>query len=208
MLTQKEIAMILAATVVLGFVVSLVESWKIFLYACLSILIIILVNLTAKKITAFYLDSEIETKIWEMKRWGYMSHTYFKKAIPLGLILPLIVTVLSLGYINWMASLVFDVKPKIYRAARRYGLYKFTEMTEYHIGLIASAGIIANLLAAGIGYLVGYSDFAILNVYYALFNMVPISDLDGNKIFFGSLVLWSFLAAVVLISLFLTLFII
>jgi len=37
-------------------------------------------------------------------------------------------------------------------------------------------------------------------VYYAFFNILPLSDLDGNKIFFGNLVLWSFIAALVLIG--------
>jgi Zn-dependent protease len=47
----------------------------------------------------------------------------------------------------------------------------------------------------------GFSEFSRLSIYFAFFNMIPISDLDGNKIFFGSLILWSFLAALVLIGL-------
>ena len=54
---------------------------------------------------------------------------------------------------------------------------------------------------AVIGYLVGFSDFAKISLYYAFFNMLPLSDLDGNKLFFGSLVTWVFLAALVLIGL-------
>ncbi|MBU2104187.1 MAG: hypothetical protein KKF67_00210 [Nanoarchaeota archaeon] len=208
MLNKNEITAIIASTIILGFVISLMKSLNAFLYTSLSILIIILINIAAKKIASFNLDSEIETKIWELKRYGYHTHNYFKKSLPIGLILPFLTAVLSFGYINWMASLVFDVKPKIYRAAKRHGLYKFTEMTEYHIGLIAAAGISANILFAVIGYLIGFSDFARLNIYYALFNMIPFSDLDGDKIFFGSLVLWSFLAAIVLIGLLFTIFII
>jgi Zn-dependent protease len=100
-----------------------------------------------------------------------------------------------------MACLVFDVKPKIYRAAKRHGLYSYSEMTESHIGLIAAVGVIASLVFAVIGYLMGFSEFSRLSIYFAFFNMIPISDLDGNKIFFGSLILWSFLAALVLIGL-------
>ena len=59
-----------------------------------------------------------------------------------------------------------------------------------------------------ISYLLGYPDFARLNLYLAFFNMIPISDLDGNKIFFGSIVLWSFLATIVLIGLGLAFFLI
>jgi hypothetical protein len=208
MLNKNEVIAIIAATLVLGFVISLLRSLDAFLYASFSILIIILINLAAKKIAAFNLDSEIETKIWELKRYGYRTHSYFKKPLPIGLIMPFVISVLSFGYVNWLASLVFDVKPKIYRAAKRHGLYKFTEMTEYHVGLIAAAGIFANVIFAVIGYLTGFSDFARLNIYFSFFNMIPFSDLDGDKIFFGSLVLWSFLAAIVLIGLFFIIFVI
>ncbi|GAH98488.1 unnamed protein product, partial [marine sediment metagenome] len=34
------------------------------------------------------------------------------------------------------------------------------EITEHHLGIIASAGIIANLIFAIIGYFIGFTDFA------------------------------------------------
>ena len=102
-----------------------------------------------------------------------------------------------------MASLVFDVKAKAYHAAKRHGIYSFSEMTEEHIGRIAAAGIFVNLVLAIAFYFIGGDFgtlFAKLNILFAFFNMIPISDLDGNKIFFGNLVLWSFLAIVTLIG--------
>ena len=54
---------------------------------------------------------------------------------------------------------------------------------------------------AVLGYLVGFTEFARLNIFLAFFSMIPISDLDGNKIFFGSQIMWSFLAAITLIGL-------
>ena len=74
-------------------------------------------------------------------------------------------------------------------------------MTEEHIGLIAASGIFANLFLGIIGYLIGFPLFAKLSIWFAFFNMIPISNLDGNKIFFGNLVLWSFLAIITLIGL-------
>ena len=100
----------------------------------------------------------------------------------------------------WLASLAFEIKPKVYRAAKRHGLYSFSEVTEFQIGLIAAAGVLINLIFAVVGYLAGFPMFAKLNVWLAFFNMIPLSNLDGNKIFFGSLVIWSFLASVVLIG--------
>lgn len=201
MLNKKEITSILIIALILGFTISLIRSMEIFLHALLTVFLVIMINIFAKKITAYYLDSEIETKIWEIKRYGTKPHRAFKKPFPAGAFFPIIITGLSAGYLTWMASLVFDVKPKTYRAAKRHGIYKFSEMTEFHIGLIAAAGIFLNLLFAIIGYLIGYPLFARLNIYYAAFNIVPISDLDGCKIFFGNLTLWSFLAAITLVAL-------
>ncbi|MAH03893.1 hypothetical protein CMI39_03865 [Candidatus Pacearchaeota archaeon] len=201
MLNKKEITAILIVTLVLAFTISLIETWNIFLYSLISIFLIILINIIAKKVASFYLDSEIEIKLWEIKRYGFKPKRYFKNPFPAGIFFPIIFLVLSLGSLKWMASLIFDVKPKTYRAAKRHGLYNFSEMTEDHIGLIASAGILVNLIFGLIGYLINFPEFAKLNIYYAFFNMLPISDLDGNKIFFGNIVIWSFLAVLILIGL-------
>jgi hypothetical protein len=201
MLNSKEIAWIIVISLVLAFTISLMKSLEHFLYILAIVFLVILVNIIAKKITAFVLDSEIEIKLWEIKRWGVKPHYHLKKSFPAGIFLPLVVTGLSFGLLPWMACLVFETKGKVYRAARRWGLYKFSEMTEHHIGLIAGWGVLANLFLAAMGYLVGFPEFARLNVYFAFFNIIPISNLDGNKIFFGSLIFWSFLAILTLIAL-------
>ena len=206
MLNKKEIIYIIIITLILGVVISLIKTPEIFLYTLLAVFLVLIINIIAKKVTSFYLDSEIEIKLWEIKRYGFKTNKHLKKPFPAGAFLPLITTAFSFGFITWMASLVFDVKPKIYRAAKRHGLYSFSEITEHQLGIIAATGIIANLIFAIIAYLVGFPDFAKLSIFYAFFNMIPISNLDGNKIFFGNIVLWSFLASIVLIGLFYALF--
>lgn len=200
MLNKGEISAILISVIVLAFSISLINNFSTFFYAIFLISLILLINILAKKITSHYLDSKIEIGLWEIKRYGFKAHHHFKKAFPIGAFLPVISTIISLGYFIWVAVLTFDVKPRVFRAAKRHGLYTFSEITEYHIGLIAASGIFANLLFAVIGYLLGFSEFTKLNIYYAFFNMIPLSNLDGNKIFFGSLILWSFLSSLVLIG--------
>jgi hypothetical protein len=208
MLNKKEIIIILIVSIVLAFIVNLMTSEKEFFYALLAVLAVISINVFMKKITSFFLDSEIEVKLWEVNRFWFRAHDYFKKPLPAGIIAPVVLAVLSLGYVKWMAVLVFDVKAKVYRAARRFQLYTFSEMTEYHIGLIAASGIIANLIFGVLGYLFGFSEFARISLYYSFFNMIPLSDLDGNKVFFGSLILWSFLATLVLLGVVLALLVV
>lgn len=208
MLNKNEIIAIAIVTLILAFTISLMETLEIFLYALLAVFLVLIINIIAKKIAGFCLDSEIEIKLWEIKRFGFRTHWHLKRPFPAGAFFPIIskIFLFPIHSFIWMASLVFNVKPKIYRAAKRHGLYSFSEITEHHLGIIASAGIIANLIFAIIGYFIGFTDFARLNIYYAFFNMLPLSDLDGNKIFFGNIILWSFLASIVLIGLFYALF--
>jgi len=200
MLEKKEIGTFILIALVLAVSISFLQT-SVFLGVLAAIFFVLLLNVVSKKMAAFYLESEIEIKPWQMERYGFKKHQFLKKPFPVGIFLPLIVSLASVGNLIWMACMVFDVKPKVYRAAKRHGLYSFSEMTESHIGAIAATGVFINILASVIGYFLGFPTFARLNIYFAFFNMIPFSDLDGNKIFFGNIVLWSFLATLVLIGL-------
>jgi Zn-dependent protease len=201
---------IIIITLSLELSLNIFREWKTVLYTLLAVSVVILANIFTKKIVAYNLDSEIEMKVWEIERYGLKPNQHFKKPFPLGAFLPLLSKIVLFPFKNfvWMASLVFDVKPRIYRGAKRFGLYTFSEMTEYHLGLIAASGIVINLILSIIGYFLGFPLFARLNIYYAFFNMLPLSDLDGNKIFFGNLIMWAFLASLVLIGMLFAIFII
>ena len=217
MLNKKEIIIITVVAIILSFTISMMETMDSVKYALISVLIILSLNTAAKKIAANHYDSQIEVKLWDIKRYGLFGiftrgykhpSRKLKRPFPAGAFFPILFAFFTFGTVKWMASLVFDVKAKIHRAAKRHGLWSFSEMTEYHIGLIAAAGIIINLAAAIIGYLINQPEFAKLNIYFAFFNMLPISDLDGNKIFFGSKILWTFLATITLIGTFYAIFLI
>jgi Zn-dependent protease len=206
MVNKKEVASLVISSIIIAFSITLVKDLNVFLLVLLGVFILISVNIIIKKFMAYLLESEIEVKIWEIKRWGFRTDQYWKKAFPLGIFMPVLMRVLLFSFngFTWMASLVFDVKAKAYHAAKRHGIYSFSEMTEEHIGKIAAAGIFANLFLAVLFYLIGGDFgtlFAKLNIWFVFFNMIPLSDLDGNKIFFGNIILWSFLAVITLIGL-------
>ena len=210
MFTKKESAGIFVAILTMSFALS-IWNLKIFPSIFLSIFLIVLANIIAKKISAYNFEAKIENRIWEVQKYGFKPESRFNKplffgminvrSVWMGIILPVITSIISLGYFTWLGVLVFDVKPKSYRTAKRHGLYSFSEMTENQIGYIAAFGVLANLLLAVVGYLIGFELFAKLNIYCAFFNMIPLSDLDGNKIFYGNIVLWSFLSALTLVGL-------
>ncbi len=213
MINKREIfvtaLIIVIITLSINLSLNLVTEWKNLFGTLLAVSLVILANIFTKKIMAYSLDSEIEMKVWDMERIG-MRGKRLNRPFPIGAFLPIISKIILFPFKSfvWMASLVFEVKPRIYRGAKRHGLYTFSEMTEYHLGLIAASGIAINLILAVVGYLLGFPLFARLSIYYAFFNILPVSELDGNKIFFGSLVLWSFLASFVLIGMLFAIFII
>lgn len=203
MYNGKEIIYILIASIFLAFAITLIDTWNLFLYALVSVFIVLFVNSLAKKIAGYFFESEVEVKLWEFRRYGFRKSQSTKMAFPAGLLIPLFSKIIlwPLNGFVWMASMVFDVKPKSWRVAKRHGYYSFSEMTEDHIGYIAAFGIFINLAMALVGYLIGFPLFSRINIWFAFFNMIPISDLDGNKIFFGKLALWNVLAVLTLLAL-------
>jgi len=201
MVKGMELLNIIVIALILSLSITLLTSVESFIYVFISMAAIMFITILIKEITAYYLDSEIETKLWEIQQYGFSPSKRFKKKFPAGIFLPIIVSAFTFGTLYWMASLVFEVRPKIYRAAKRHGLYSFSEMTEWHVGIIAAMGIFMSLILAVTGYLIGLEEFAKLSIFYAFFNMIPISNLDGNKVFFGNFVMWSFLAILTLIGL-------
>jgi Zn-dependent protease len=192
---------VLIITLSLNLSLTFTEYWQKFFVTLFMVSLVIGLNILIKKIIAYRLDSEIENKVWEIRS----SRLNLKKSkkIQIGMIIPFLskLILFPLGNFIWMACIVFDVKPRVYRGAKRFGLYTFSDLTEAHIGLIAASGVILNIILAIIGYLTGLTEFSRLNLYYAFFNILPISELDGNKIFFGNKVFWSFLASLILIGL-------
>ena len=203
MFNKKEVAIIILSSIIIGFIISNFQTSKILWYSILSIFSIVLINTIVKKIAGHHFESDVKVSLWEVERYGWRSENRFKKPLPAGVLFPILLKLISFGKLNWLAFLTFDVEAKVSRAARRHDIYTFSELSEYHLGVIAAWGIVANLFFAFIAYLIGLPpemNFVKLSVYYSLFNMIPFSDLDGNKIFFGSMILWSFLAAIVLLG--------
>ena len=191
----KELSTIILATLILSLVVifrvvdgetSFINDFSI---AFLSFLIIVAASILAKKIVAYHYEADIKIKFWELYRFGFRKDAHLKKPTPM-VWLPIILTLLSRGTIWWMSILSFDIEAKPERVSKRHGLYRFSEMTERHIAIISLWGVIACLVLSVIGYLLGFEYFAKLSTYYAAWSLLPFSNLDGTKIFFGNRSTW------------------
>jgi len=148
MFKLKELVHIIIAIILFAFVMNFLGDFNAFLTALLFAFIIIFVNVIAKKLAAHHVEAETEQKILQWQRWGWYQRSYFKKPIPIGVIFPFILVWISYptGFLKMLAFLQFDVSPTSGRAAKKHGLYRFTEMTEWHIAAIAGFGILMNLV--------------------------------------------------------------
>lgn len=169
---------------------------------------VILTNVIAKKIAARYVHTEAEIKIWEFQRWGVYERSKFKSPKPIGIFLPFLLVLLSYptGFIKMLTLLQTDIKPTIRRVSKkRGGLERFYEITDWHNGWIPGVAIIVNLCLVFLPYLLGKTELTIsiakYSIYYAIWNMIPIGQLDGTKVLFINWKFWFFVWILILISL-------
>ena len=67
-----------------------------------------------------------------------------------------------------------------------------TYLQDYERAMICLYGMWASVLLAILGVAIGIKMLITVNLFLVLFNYLPIADLDGAKIFFGSLFLYVF----------------
>ncbi|MEK6919179.1 MAG: hypothetical protein AABW73_04015 [Nanoarchaeota archaeon] len=203
--TFKELGQVISAWIVLSFVGSVVEFQSLTFFGFFIMLIvfglILFVYLLAKKLTGYYFSVDEESRIWSLKRYGFRAHQYFNNEVPLGIILPIVVLVLSLGTIPWYASLQSDLKPRKYKQVRKDGLLSFTNISDRDSAFVSAAGVFSCLLIAFFAYILNLPLVSRIAIQFSFFNMIPFGQLDGTKLFFGNRSLWMVLSGVVLVAL-------
>lgn len=159
----------------------------------------------AKNLTALHFNIEIQHQLWHLQRYGWYERSYFKKPFPIGIILPFLLVWLSYpsGFLKCFTFLQFKARPSITRVSKKTGIYRFSELTELDLAWIGASGIFACLALAIIASLFNLPNLALFSSIFSIWNLLPISQLDGSKIFFGSRVLWlvsAILSIIVLIA--------
>lgn len=204
--SKGELIHILIAILVFGFVIGfryiIEEKWILLPVSLIFAALILGLNILAKKLTARALDSDVEHSIWTMRQYGIKPRWKFRYEMPMGIILPLLFTFFFLGTVYITTILSYEARALKRRVAKRFGYYSYSELTDFHNGLIGASGILIVLLLAFIAYFLPFANAELLSkmaVFYAFWNMVPFSKLDGTQIFFGSKVVYAVLAIITLI---------
>ena len=202
--TSKEIVILIFASLILSlsYLFPLTESPITILAIFFGFLLIIGINLLVKKMVAYTLEAKVETKFWSLERYGFKEKHHFKKPVYMLWLPPLLSLMTRGGSFLWMPILEFDIRARTERVAKRHELYRFAQMTDWHMGLIVFWGIIANIFLYIILNIIGLTEIAVLSLYYAIWSIIPISNLDGTKLLFGNRSLWVIAGIIILIAFF------
>ncbi|MEM3405558.1 MAG: hypothetical protein QW117_01125 [Candidatus Pacearchaeota archaeon] len=205
MFRLKEIIVILISSLLIAFPYFLSKNLS-FILSFVFALIVLFVYFLTEKIAAYYFETASEIKFWEEKRYGFYEKSYFKFGVPYGVILSFILPLISSGYFKWFALTQTELKEKKSRVARKHFFYSYPKLTEWNISLICGIPIIS-LFFLSIIIKVISNFFPILTIlpkiscYFALFNLLPIGNLNGMKILAGSFKFWLFLVCLTFFSL-------
>ena len=108
MITKKEILVIFLAAIIIGFIEisyglfhGQAINWNVFGKWMVCGLIVVAAHILGQKICAAMFDSDTETSLWKMERFGFQRESHFRNAVPAGFIVPVIASLISFGYFKW-----------------------------------------------------------------------------------------------------------
>jgi hypothetical protein len=181
-------------TLLLMFVNNRLETNNLFRALIISASII-LISIFSKKIAAYKLDMLCETKILEFKRYWISTNSEFKKAIPLGILWPILWSFLTAGMVKFLTFFQFDLTALPSKIAKKYGVRRYSSIMEWDYSLVIFFSTLSLLIFAILcKYLLPISLLSFIplkeishySIYYLLFNMIPFGKLDGMRMYLGS----------------------
>jgi len=186
------------------------EDFTKILTTLLVFTIIIVSWIATKKLIAAHFAIKIEHTDWKLIQWWWLVRAYFRKPLPLGLIAPFFLAIFTLGYLKPFTFFQFDAENieerRILKRHGPRGSRRKEIITEADLGYTAASGMYLLLALAIIGvilkpYFPAFgADLAKYSIYYGIWNLLPIGQLDGTKILFGTTVQYSFLVILYFIS--------
>ena len=209
---KKEVAHLIIASIVLGFVLGFDDKQAAFdpqhwitnlILVTAASFLVILVYSIVQKCAAACLGAEAKFRIWLLHQLWFKRTWKSGQGLPLGVILPLLITVVSFGRIPFAAVASSEVQTV---ERLRFGK-KFREITDFERAAIIAAGPLTMLVIAVLMPLFDTSAFALLirrtALTLAIAQMLPLPNTEGIKIFTSSSALYIFLMAFLIAAAFL-----
>jgi hypothetical protein len=193
LISYREIKTIIVIALILSFIFGfndnkpnfVLKDWlKNLIYIFILSFSIVLANNLGYKLMARYANSNVEIKIWN-------SHVFkeeFKfSKIPLYIftpVLPALIALFSNG--QWFVPVVNTFNVNDYSVYGR----KFPKLTYFNQGLIAVTGLFFVFILMIFFKILLINEGIKIGSWFILFNLIPISDLPGAKIFIASRVMY------------------
>ncbi len=211
--TKKEVLHLVVAILALGFVFGFDDKrpsfnfsyWLLnYIRICLASAAVLLSYALAQKIVAEHYSCSSEFKLWALQRFGFRPEYKTKRPLPIGIIIGILAAFLSAGKFPFAAFASFNIIEERHRRVGR----KFINVTAIETAKVALSGVFAALLIAFVLSALHLSkEVALIASLFAFFQMIPLPNLDGAKVFFASMPLFAFSAAFVILSALLLIFV-
>ncbi len=222
--TKEEIKHIILAILVIGFVFAFDDKQEKFVLSYwltnfVIILILVTIAFFVKILVQKYIAKRIgcytQIQPWKLERYGIRAEAHFPvkwsiglttfsvKYVPLGVIVPILITLLSSGKLFFVTtSVLFITTIPAYRIGR-----EFKHIMNYETAKIAAAGPFISILLALIFKLINFNnnplinEFILINSWISLSNILPIPHFDGGELYSGSKPLFVLTVVFVIVSL-------
>ncbi len=189
--TKTLVKAILLLTIIFGFNDGskkfIFENWFTnLILVCLIVGLIVLVYVYGLKLAARHYGTELTIKIWNSHKFkGPRSLSRKISLIYTTPILNLLITLFSNGKFYFASLLTFNVKKEV--IGRKYPYLSYFDISNIvFIGLLFCLGLMWIFKTADI--FLGLK----ISFWFILFNLIPISELPGAKIFAGSMTFYIF----------------
>lgn len=209
MVSKREVISIILGIIIFTLLIAYNNNRveiSILLKSAIISIVIILVSVLAKKITARNIDTKLEIKILEFKKYWITRRSEFKKAIPSGVFLPLLLAFLSSGFVKFLTFFQFELEALPSKSTKRYGVRRFSTVMDWDYALVIFYNVLA-LLALSIicdyfstSIILPFKEISKYSIYYLLYNMIPLGKIDGLKLYIGSRPLYLFSLILILIT--------
>ncbi len=202
MFTKEETTNLVISILILGFIFGFDDGNPTFIFGnwlanFFKVVFLVAIALLFRELVLKWVakghDALSYYDLWSVKQTWIGEK--LSRGYPLGAIIGILISIFSKGkfFFTAVGKHTF-IENRLARVGRKYANLQFKEEAR-----IAASGILASLFISILALLLGnifninVNAFITINFYLALFNLIPVSELDGAKIFFGSLLTYIFL---------------
>jgi len=169
--------------------------------------LIIITSVSIKNLVGKVIDVSISHSIWEFKRFWITYHSKFRRPIPVGALVPVILSFFSTGKVKFLTLLQYESKALPSKIVKKYGRRRFENIMEWDDALVVFYSMVGLLIlgcaAKFAGDIMPFKFFLFLSkycLYYPLANMIPFGSLDGMKLIMGSKPLYVFTLVLIVVA--------